>query len=116
MLTIGCPQLGLQWTQGRARWEVGSQVEFPMLGTVLWEGQTGSQVLQPVGEESCPAGSTQAPETPSKLSTPGVTPRGKQSVPRVAGGGKEERREGQSLVPHTPACVLIPQSSVQQED
>lgn len=46
-LTIGCPQLGLQWTQGRARWEVGSQVEFPMAGTVLWEGQAGSQVLHP---------------------------------------------------------------------
>lgn len=48
-LTIGCPQLGLQWTQGRARWEVGSQVEFPTEGTVLWEWQAGSQVLHPGG-------------------------------------------------------------------
>lgn len=121
-LTIGCPQLGLQWTQGRARREVGSQVEFPLGGTVLREGQAGSQVLQPVGEESRPAGSTQTPETPSKPSTTGVIPRGKQGVPRVTGGRQEERREGrgvregQSSVPYTPACVLSPQSSVQQED
>lgn len=48
-LTIGGPQLGLQGTQGGARWEVGSQVEFPMAGTVLREGQAGSQVLHPGG-------------------------------------------------------------------
>lgn len=54
-LTIGCPQLGLQWTQGGARWEVGSQVEFPMAGTVLGEGQAVSQVLQPGGGRAMPS-------------------------------------------------------------
>lgn len=47
-LTIGCPQLGLQWTQSRTRWEVGSQVEFPMAGTVLREWQASGQVLHPM--------------------------------------------------------------------
>lgn len=75
-LTIGCPQLGLQWTQDRARREVGGQVEFPVAGTVLWEWQAGSQVLYPVcvcagrgGGSwimSCPTDSTQAPGTPSQ--------------------------------------------------
>lgn len=111
--------------QGRARWEVGSQVEFPMMGTVLWEGQAGIQVLHPVGERSCPAGSTLAPETLSKPPTTGVTPRGEHGVPRATGGGKEKKRiarrwvvvdGGEPLIPHTPADVLVPKSSVQQED
>lgn len=57
--------------------------------------------------------------------TTGIIPRGKHGVPRVMGGGKERKmargwvsagREGQPLIPYTPACVLISQSSVQQED
>lgn len=128
VLTIGCPQLGLQWTQGGARGEVGSQVEFPMLGTVLWEGQAGGQVLHPVREGSCPASSTQA--TRDAIKAPHYWGNFQRQVQTAKGDekGKEERRdgkgvtwavtgrEGQPAVPYTPADILVPQRSVQQED
>lgn len=88
-LTIRCPQLGLQWTQGRTRWEVGSQVEFPMVGTVLWEWQAGSQVLHPKGGRVIPSRLNPGTQIPSKPTTSGVTPRGKQGTLRW--GVKKEK-------------------------
>lgn len=66
-----------------------------------------------------------APETLSKPPTTGVTPRGEHGVPRATGGGQEKKRIArrwvvaggrEPLIPHTPADVLVPKSSVQQED
>lgn len=94
VLTIGCPQLGLQWTQGRARGEVGSQVEFPMLGTVLWEGQAGGQVLHPVREGSCPVSSTQA--TRDAIKAPHYWGNFQRQAQTAKGDekGEEEGRDG----------------------
>lgn len=44
-LTVGRPELGLQGMQGEAQGEVGSQVEFPLVGTVFWEWKAGGKVL-----------------------------------------------------------------------
>lgn len=46
-LTIGCPELGLQGMQCEAQGEIGGQVEFPLVGTVLWEWKAGGKVLHP---------------------------------------------------------------------
>ena len=124
-LTIGCPQLGLQWTQDRARREVGGQVEFPMAGTILWEWQAGSQVLYPVCV--CVQGVEGELDNvmPNRLNSgtrdPITAPETRVTPPRQAEStddprAKQEMRGGLgSPWHHTPAGVLVPQASVQQE-
>lgn len=66
------------------------------------------------------------PEMPSKPPTTGVTSRGECRLPKMTkkvrrrGGMARDQavmgREGQPVVPYTPAGVLVPQRSVQQED
>ena len=120
-LTIGCPQLGLQWTQDRARREVGSQVEFPMVGTVLWEGPAGSQVLYPVCVWG--GGRGKGNVMPNRLNSgtrdPITAPETRVTPPRQAQStedpkAKQEMQGGPgSPWHHIPAGVLLPQSSVQ---
>lgn len=105
-LTIGRPQLGLQWSQDRAPREVGGQVEFPMARTVLWEWQAGSQALYPVcmgaggvTPSRLNPGSGDPVEAPKAraLSITGPRRRGREALP------------ASPMAPHTCWCPRPPE-------